>query len=303
MDEARTRAVPRGRTASATDRRRPARAGRRHPARRPLGRRRAAGPAGDAAVVRDRGRPAQRPDVRRGRVLGRAAVNGGTWALGEDHLLHATTDRGATASRRWTWRRGPPSSAGARPDRTGFNAARITPAGDTLLTFDDSRPVACRTAVRLTAPASAPPPGVEDCKAFESWPFADGAIWSVIPKEHDVEASHVYARTAADGGCDLGPATAGTLTWCGDAAYFARDPQRDGDDAALMRWRPTAASTSSTSPPAGRPSSRLRAAGRHRHGDRPGPVRRRAGQRTGRVSLVGPRAAGGTAVAGRRLAR
>ena len=50
-----------------------------------------------------------------------------------------------------------------------------------------------------------------------------------------------YAHTGAGGAeswLDLGPATSGTLTWCGDAAYFARDPQRDGDDAALLRWSP-----------------------------------------------------------------
>ena len=79
-------------------------------------------------------------------------VNGGTWALGAGHLLHATTDRGAycvasvdlasrAAERGW-----------CAPRRQGFNAARITPAGDTLLTFDAGRPVACRTAVRSTAP-------------------------------------------------------------------------------------------------------------------------------------------------------
>ena len=89
-------------------------------------------------------------------------------------------------------------------------------APDTLLTFDDSRPVACRTAVRLTRTEVAPLPGVEDCKAFEALALEDGAIWSVIPNERNVEDSHVYAHTGTGGGeswLDLGPATAGTLTW------------------------------------------------------------------------------------------
>ena len=58
----------------------------------------------------------------------------------------------------------------------------------------------------------------------------------MIPNEHKIDESHVYAHSG-DSWLDLGPATAGTLTWCGDAAYFVRDPQRDGAAAALMRWR------------------------------------------------------------------
>jgi hypothetical protein len=164
-------------------------------------------------------------------------VNGGTWALGAGHLLHATTDRGAycvasvdlasrAAERDW-----------CAPPRQGFNAARITPAGDTLLTFDGGRPVACRTPVRLTNTGASPIPGVAPCKAWESLALDDGAVWSVIPNEHKIDESHVFAHTGASW-LDLGPATAGTLTWCGNAAYFVRDPQRDGAAAALMRWRP-----------------------------------------------------------------
>ncbi len=184
-------------------------------------------------------------DLRSGRkftIDGSSAVptvNGGTWALGAGHLLHATTDRGAycvasvdlasrAAERGW-----------CAPRRQGFNAARITPAGDTLLTFDGGRPVACRTAVRLTGTTVTPAPGVTPCKAWESLALTDGAVWSVIPNEHKIDESHVYAHSAGSW-LDLGPATAGTLTWCGDAAYFVRDPQRDGSAAALMRWRPSA---------------------------------------------------------------
>jgi hypothetical protein len=184
-------------------------------------------------------------DLRGGRTFvvdGSSAVptvNGGTWALGEGRLLHATTDRGAYCIASVDLATRAAELGWCAPRRTGFNAARITPAGDTLLTFDDSRPVACRSAVRLAGTDVSPLPGVEDCKAFESLALAGGAIWSVIPHERNVEAAHVFARTRAGGGeswLDLGPATAGTLTWCGDAAYFARDPQRDGDDASLMRW-------------------------------------------------------------------
>jgi hypothetical protein len=57
----------------------------------------------------------------------------------------------------------------------------------------------------------------------------------VIPNEHRIEEAHFHARS---GGAefDLGPGTAGTLVWCGGAAWFVRDPQHEGDPAALMRW-------------------------------------------------------------------
>lgn len=186
-------------------------------------------------------------DLRTGRrfvIDGSSAVptvNGGTWALGEDHLLHATTDRGAYCIASVELPSRAAELGWCAPKRHGFNAARITPAGDTLLTFDDTRPVACRTAVRLDGTDVTALPGVERCKAFESLALPDGAVWSVIPRERNIETSHVYARSGAGEAAswlDLGPATAGTLTWCGDAAWFARDPQRDGDDAALMRWSP-----------------------------------------------------------------
>jgi hypothetical protein len=76
---------------------------------------------------------------------------------------------------------------------------------------------------------------VPDCKAWDGLRTADGTVWSVIPNEHRIDQAHFYATTA-DGQQDLGPGTAGTLVWCGDAAWFVRDPQRDGDPAALMRW-------------------------------------------------------------------
>ena len=162
-------------------------------------------------------------------------TTGGTWALGQGHLLHATIHRGAyclasvdLASRTSTlgW---------CAPKRHGFNGARITPAGDSLLTFDAGSP-SCRTVSTVVGTGVQPFPGVPHCKGWDGLVLGDGAVWSVIPRENSVEAAHFYARTA-DGYYDLGPGTSGSLTWCGDAAYFVRDPQRDGDPARLMRWR------------------------------------------------------------------
>lgn len=162
-------------------------------------------------------------------------VGGGTWALGDGHLLHATVHAGrycvatvdlATKASVLGW---------CVPPRHGFNAARITPHGDSVLSFDAGRP-SCRTVGHVDGIELRPFPGVPDCKAWEGLLTGDGAVWSVIPKENNVETAHFYARSG-DGYYDLGPGTSGSLTWCGDAAWFVRDPQRDGDPAALMRWR------------------------------------------------------------------
>ena len=163
-------------------------------------------------------------------------VNGGAWALGDGHLLHATIHQGrycvatvdlgtATSTLGWC----------AQP-RHGFNNARITPYGDAVLAFDDSRP-SCRTVGRVDGIKFDPLPGVPDCQGWEGLLTRDGAVWSVIPHERQVEQSHVYARSG-DGYADLGPAVSGSLTWCDGAAWFARDPQTDGGPATLLRWTP-----------------------------------------------------------------
>ena len=161
-------------------------------------------------------------------------TNGGTWALGDGRLLHATVSKGSycVASVDLATRK---STLGwCAPKRHGFNGARITPAGDSVLSFDSGRP-SCRTLMALDGSDGTPFDGVPDCKAWDGLRTDDGAVWSVIPDEHRIEQAHFYATTA-DGQQDLGPGTAGTLVWCGGAAWFVRDPQREGDPAALMRW-------------------------------------------------------------------
>jgi hypothetical protein len=162
-------------------------------------------------------------------------TTGGTWALGEGRVLYATYGPGraycvasvdlATQKSTLGW---------CAAKRQGFNSAHITAAGDSLQTFDDSVP-ACRTLVALTGTGTEPFAGVPDCSGWDGQVTDDGAVWSVIPKENQVESAHFYARVG-DGYYDLGPGTSGTLAWCDGASYFVRDPQRDGDPAALMRW-------------------------------------------------------------------
>jgi hypothetical protein len=165
-------------------------------------------------------------------------TNGGTWALGDDTLLHATVGPGGAyclASVDLTTRRS--SLRWCAPKRHGFNGARTTEAGTTLLTFDDGQP-SCRTPVTLDGDQVTPLPDVPRCQGWDAALLDDGAIWSVTPQPRRIEEAHFYARSG-DSYADLGAGTSGSLVTCGSAAYFVRDPQRAGDHAALMRWSPT----------------------------------------------------------------
>lgn len=163
-------------------------------------------------------------------------VNGGTWALRDDTLLHATVAKGAYCLASVDLKSQTSTLGYCAPKRHGFNAAHLTAEGDSLLTFDDSQP-SCRTIVSLDGTETTPFEGVPDCKGWEGIALDDGAVWSMIPKERQTERAHYYARVG-DGYYDLGPGTASTLTWCDGAAYFVRDPQQQGAPAALMRWSP-----------------------------------------------------------------
>ena len=117
----------------------------------------------------------------------------------------------------------------------GFNAAHVTEAGTTVLGFDDAKP-SCRTVGTVADDQFEPFPGVPECAAWEGAVLGDdAAIWSVIPKEDDIDTAEFFARVGEDY-YDLGPGTSGTLVPCADAAYFVRDPKREGEPARLLRW-------------------------------------------------------------------
>lgn len=184
---------------------------------------------------------AQVLDLRSGRSTtldGRSdvpTVAGGTWALGADHLLRAGYGKGRAYCLATTDLPGGRSTLGwcAEP-RHGFTGAHVGPGGDSVLSFDAGRP-SCRTLLAVDGSRGTPFPGVPDCTAWDGLRTADGAVWSVVPNPRRIEAAHFYAH-AGDRWLDLGPGTSGSLAWCGGAAWFGRDPQRDGDPAQLMRW-------------------------------------------------------------------
>jgi hypothetical protein len=170
-------------------------------------------------------------------------VVGGTWALGPETVVHATsgphrsyclatldltTDSGTTG---WC----------AKP-RHGFSRAAVNGRITTMMTFDDHRP-SCRSLGQVSGSDITPLPGVTPCKGWDSSLTAAGAVWSVVPKERQVEVAHFYAHTAG-GWYDLGPGTSGSLVTCGGSSYFTRDPGSRTDPATLLRWSPETAELS-----------------------------------------------------------
>ena len=163
-------------------------------------------------------------------------ISGGTWALGGDTLAHATTgpDGGYCVATVDLVSRAS-SLAWCAAAKHGFNAAHVTEGGTTVLGFDDAKP-SCRTVGTVADDGFVAFPGVPECKAWEGAVLGDDeTVWSVIPKENDVDAAEFFARDGEDY-YDLGPGTSGTLVPCADAAYFVRDPQLEGDPARLLRW-------------------------------------------------------------------
>ena len=122
------------------------------------------------------------------------------------------------------------------PARTGFSGLTASDLGVGMLTFDDARPVACRT-VNLLDGSGVPQPleGPQDCTAWDVAPAYDGALWSEVPKPRRQEEAHFFA-SAYGAYFDLGPGTTGTALPCGDSVFFVRDPQGADEPARLMRW-------------------------------------------------------------------
>jgi len=161
-------------------------------------------------------------------------TTGGSWTLAGDTLVHATVQKRSYCEARVDLAGRSADVGYCAPPRNGWNSPVLGPGGEALLTFDDGRP-SCRTVVAVTGTSATPFEGVEKCTGAEGALLEDGAVWSVVPNEHRYEQVRVRARTGS-GYYDLGPGTNGTLTVCGGAAYWARDPATDGGRAQLMRW-------------------------------------------------------------------
>jgi len=158
---------------------------------------------------------------------------GGTWALGSGLLVHATTSGRDYCLATVDLLSGRSGLGPCVPPRHGLANATVSPAGVTVMTFDDSRP-SCRTLQRVDGTELEPLGGVEECRGWEAVTTETAAIWGVVANERRVEASEFFAD-AGSGPVEVGPGTTGTLIWCGDAAYVVRDPQQDSHPARLLR--------------------------------------------------------------------
>ncbi|WP_167305902.1 hypothetical protein [Nocardioides euryhalodurans] len=162
-----------------------------------------------------------------------ATTNGGSWALGSGLLTHATVRKGDYCLAVVDLVAGSSRLGPCAPPRSGFNNVTTTAAGTSAMTFDSGRP-SCRTLNRVEGASFVPLAGVTDCVGWDSAVTEVAQVWSEIPDERRIEVAEFFTDDG-NGTVELGPGTSGTLTWCGDAAYFVRDPQRDSDPARLVR--------------------------------------------------------------------
>jgi hypothetical protein len=173
------------------------------------------------------------------RVVTPEPASGGSWAMHGGDLYYPTIgDGGAYCLATLALADGNGEDGWCAAPRTGWSGVTAGDAGVGLMTFDDARPVACRT-LDLLDGSGLPQPvvGVEDCTGWDVAATPGGAAWSTVPKPRRQEEADF--RAAADGGFfDLGPGTTGSLLPCGDSVFFVRDPQGPEDPARLMRWTP-----------------------------------------------------------------
>jgi hypothetical protein len=164
-------------------------------------------------------------------------ANGGSWAMHADSLWYPSRgEGGAYCLATLAVSDGNGEDGWCAPERTGFSNLTAGEHGVGLMTFDDARPVACRTA-HLLDEAGEPQPvdGPTECKAWDVAATSTGVVWSEVPREQRQEVA--VFRASVDGQVqELGRGTTGTLVPCGGDAFFVRDPARRTDPARLMRW-------------------------------------------------------------------
>ena len=163
-------------------------------------------------------------------------TTGGSWTLAGGVLTHATRPGGDYCLAFVDLLADRSSQGPCAGKQHGFSNVVTTPGATTALTFDAGHP-SCRTPALVSGRRFRPLPGVEECKGFDGAATETGQVWSVVPKETRIEAAHFYADFGS-GQVDLGPGTSGSLTWCGNAAYFTQDPQTSSDPARLIEVTP-----------------------------------------------------------------
>lgn len=165
-------------------------------------------------------------------------ASGGSWAMTDGDLYYPTSgDGGAYCLATLALADDNGEDAWCAEPRTGWSGLTASEHGVGMMTFDDARPVACRTVNLLEGGLPLPIDGPEKCTAWDVAATADGALWSEVPKPRRQEEAH-FRASAGGTFFDLGPGLTGSALPCGDSVFFVRDPQGEDDPARLMRWTP-----------------------------------------------------------------
>lgn len=170
-----------------------------------------------------------------GPVPGPLPTAGGSWTLHGDELRYPT--RGPR--RAYCLAAVHLPSAETQIDycaekREGFSRVTSSAWGTALMTFDDARPVSCRTLAVLTDGTPVPVEGVPECKGWDVVATESGAVWSALPDEQNVQLGE-FSATSDGTVVPLGTGATGTLVPCGDAVFFARS-STGAAPAQLLRW-------------------------------------------------------------------
>lgn len=165
---------------------------------------------------------------------------GASFALHDGRLRFATFDRsGAYCAAEVDLASGDGDFTTCAEPRTGITRITTGEHGTAWLSFDDQRPVSCRTPLLLEGDTATPVAEAEECSAWDVAATPDGAVWSEVPDERRAEEG--VFRAVADGATyDLGEGTTGTLVPCADSVWWVSDPSTRRDPARLMRWTPDA---------------------------------------------------------------
>ncbi|MDR7253358.1 hypothetical protein J2X46_002343 [Nocardioides sp. BE266] len=171
-------------------------------------------------------------------LAGPAPASGGSWALVGGDLYYPTYGDGRAyclATSALADSNG--EDAWCAPKGHGFSGLTASDRGIGIMTFDDAKPVSCRTVNLFVNGAPEPIDGPAECLGWDVAAAADGAVWSEVPKPRRQEEAHFHA-SAYGAYFDLGPGLTGSLVPCGDSQFFVRDPQGPDEPARLMRWTP-----------------------------------------------------------------
>lgn len=176
-------------------------------------------------------------DRERTRIVTPEPANAGAWALADDDLYYPSLgEEGSYCLATLVLSDSNGEDGWCAPQATGFTSLTASEHGVALMTFDDARPVSCRT-LHLLDGAGLPTPveGPEECKGWDVAATSTGVVWSEVPRERRQETAR-FTATADGTRHDLGRGTTGTLRPCGGDTFFVRDPSGAEDPARLMRW-------------------------------------------------------------------